>query len=92
MRQKSLLIISGLILLLAMAVAGCMQSPMQTTEDKTVSGSEYRTVIDSRGVEVKVPVNIERVVTVSDGLVEEVMVILGVNDTLVGLGSKGLQY
>lgn len=91
MQRQSLLIL-GLILLLATAVAGCTQSPMQTTEDKNVTENEYRTVVDSRGVEVKVPVNIERVVTVSDGLVEEMMVILGVNDTLVGLGSKGLQY
>lgn len=91
MRRQSLLIL-GLILLLATAVAGCTQSPMQTTENKTVTEDEYRTVVDSRGVEVKVPVNIERVATVSDGLVEEMMVILGVNDTLVGLGSKGLQY
>ncbi|KKG14672.1 ABC transporter substrate-binding protein [Methanosarcina sp. 2.H.T.1A.6] len=91
MRRQFLLIL-GLILLLATAVAGCIQSPMHTTEDKNVTENEYRTVVDSRGVEVKVPVNIERVVTVSDGLVEEMMVVLGVKDTLVGLGSKGLQY
>ena len=91
MHQKSLIIL-GLILLLVLAAAGCTQSPAHTTENGTVTGDEYRTVVDSRGVEVKVPVNIERVVTVSDGLVEEVMLILGVNNTLVGLGSKGLQY
>ncbi|WP_048066406.1 ABC transporter substrate-binding protein [Methanosarcina acetivorans] len=91
MQQRSLIIL-GLILLFATAVAGCTQSPMQTVEEKTITDDEYRIVIDSRGVEVKVPVNIERTVTVSDGLVEEVMVVLGVNDTLIGLGSKGLQY
>ncbi|MEL7665409.1 MAG: ABC transporter substrate-binding protein [Methanosarcina mazei] len=91
MQQKSLIILS-LILLLVTAITGCTQAPMQTTEEKPVTGGEYRIVTDSRGVEVKVPVNIERVVTVSDGLVEEVMVVLNVNNTLVGLGSKGLQY
>jgi len=48
---------------------------------------EYRTVIDSRGVAVEVPTEIERVVTISDGLVEGVMTRLGVEDTIVGLGS-----
>jgi ABC-type Fe3+-hydroxamate transport system substrate-binding protein len=91
MQQKSLIILS-LILLLVTAITGCTQAPVQTTEEKPVTGGEYRIVTDSRGVEVKVPVNIERVVTVSDGLVEEVMVVLNVNNTLVGLGSKGLQY
>jgi len=49
---------------------------------------EYRTVIDSRGVAVEVPTEIERVVTVSDGLVEGVMTRLGVEDTIIGLGSS----
>jgi iron complex transport system substrate-binding protein len=53
---------------------------------------ESRTVVDSRGVEVGLPADIVRVVSVSDGLVEEVMVELGVADKLVGVGSKGLQY
>jgi iron complex transport system substrate-binding protein len=50
-------------------------------------GEEYRTVVDSRGVPVQVPTEIDRVVTISDGLVEGVMIRLGVIDTLVGLGS-----
>ena len=36
------------------------------------------------------PAEIDRVVTISDGLVEEVMTILGVQDRLVGLGSECL--
>lgn len=91
MRQKLLFMLS-LILLLATAVTGCMEAPVEIVDDKPVSGSEYRTVIDSRGVEVKLPVDIRRVVAVSDGFVEETMVVLGVDDMLVGLGSKGLQY
>ncbi|AKB35764.1 ABC transporter, solute-binding protein [Methanosarcina siciliae C2J] len=91
MREQTLITLS-LILFIATAASGCMQAPVQTTDNETTPGEEYRTVVDSRGVEVKVPVDIERVVTVSDGLVEETMVVLGVDDTLVGLGSKGLQY
>jgi iron complex transport system substrate-binding protein len=48
---------------------------------------EYRTVVDSRGGQVQVPAEINRVVTISDGLVEGVMTVLGVEDTLVGIGS-----
>jgi iron complex transport system substrate-binding protein len=51
------------------------------------NSNSVRSVIDHRGISVKVPLNIERVVTVSDGLVEAVMTNLGVQDTIVGLGS-----
>jgi iron complex transport system substrate-binding protein len=51
---------------------------------------EYRTVVDSRGVAVQVPMEIERVVTISDGLVEGVMTNLDIEDKLVGLGSDCL--
>jgi iron complex transport system substrate-binding protein len=47
-----------------------------------------RTVVDSRGVEVQVPAEINRVVTIDDGLVEEMMIVFGVQDKLVGLGSE----
>jgi len=53
-----------------------------------VCADEYRTVVDSRGVDVQVPMEIERVVTISDGLVEGTMVALGVDDTIVGIGSS----
>jgi len=51
---------------------------------------EYRTVVDSRGVAVQVPLEIARVVTISDGLVEGVMTSLGIEDKLVGLGTDCL--
>jgi ABC-type Fe3+-hydroxamate transport system substrate-binding protein len=51
----------------------------------------YRKVVDARGKEVLVPEKITRVVTISDGLVESVMLILGVQETLVGIGSHCLQ-
>lgn len=55
------------------------------------AAEETRTVIDSRGVEVQVPAEIKRVVTISDGLVEGTMTVLGVQNTLIGLGSSSLQ-
>lgn len=50
----------------------------------------YRTVLDSRGAKVQLPAKIERVAAVSDGLVEGVMTVLGVERKLVGLGSRSL--
>ncbi|WP_300673348.1 ABC transporter substrate-binding protein [Desulfoluna sp.] len=50
-----------------------------------------RTVVDSRGIQVSIPSEIKRVATVSDGLVEGVMTALGVQETLVAVGSSCLQ-
>jgi len=51
------------------------------------AAGETRTVVDGRGIEVQVPAEIERVVTVSDGLIESTMFVLGEEDKIVGLGS-----
>jgi iron complex transport system substrate-binding protein len=56
-----------------------------------VCADEYRTVVDSRGAAVQVPMEIERVVTISDGLIEGVITRLGEQDKIVGLGSSSLQ-
>jgi iron complex transport system substrate-binding protein len=47
----------------------------------------FITVRDQRGVDVKVPKTINRVVTISDGMIEGVMTRLKVADKIVGLGS-----
>jgi iron complex transport system substrate-binding protein len=52
------------------------------------SSLENRTITDMRGKEIQLPANIERVVTIDNGLVEGVMTILGESDKIVGLGSK----
>lgn len=52
---------------------------------------EYRTVVDSRGVQVQIPAEIERVVTVSDGIIESVLFVLGEEDKIIGVGSSGIQ-
>jgi len=56
-----------------------------------LAAEEMRTVVDSRGVEVQVPVQIDRVVTISDGLIESVMFVLGVEDMIAGVGSSCIQ-
>ena len=79
-----------IILLSIILISG---SAMALDIGKDVSNAEkYRAVIDSRGVEVQIPVDIERVATISDGLVEEMMSIFGVDDKIVGLGSKGALF
>ncbi|WP_421907861.1 ABC transporter substrate-binding protein [Methanolacinia petrolearia] len=87
MKQAMLLIL--VILLIFAAVPGCTQTG-GTGDIQQVSDDDYRIVTDSRGVKVKLPVDIERVATVSYGLVEEVMYILGVDDRIVAIGSEGL--
>jgi len=56
-----------------------------------VCADEYRTVTDMQGKEVQIPTDIERVVTIDNGLVEGVMTILGESDKIVGLGASTLQ-
>lgn len=55
------------------------------------ASEDTRMVIDSRGVSVQVPAEIDRVVAISDGLIEGTMIVLGVEDKLVGLGSRTFQ-
>ena len=69
----------ALLASLALAIAFLSQG---RAEEKA-----FRLVKDHRGVEVKVPERIERAVTLSDGLVEGVMTVLGVQDAVAGLGS-----
>lgn len=51
---------------------------------------ETRTVTDGRGVSIEVPADIQRVVCIDDGLAEQVMYSLGVDKSLVGVGSTCL--
>lgn len=54
------------------------------------AAEETRTIVDSRGVEVQIPAEIKRVVTISDGLIEGTMLVLGEEDKIVGIGSTCL--
>ncbi|KYC46612.1 MAG: Periplasmic binding protein [Candidatus Methanofastidiosum methylothiophilum] len=73
----------GLICFLILLSIGCAS----TQDAGSKNTGQFRNVTDSRGVTVKVPVEINRVVTISDGLVEEVMTVLGEQNKIVGLGS-----
>lgn len=74
-------LIFGIILL-----TGC--SGQQGDETGSSNETITRTIVDSRGMAVRVPQDIERVVTIDDGFSLEVMTVLGQADTLVGVGSR----
>lgn len=78
-----------IFLIFSTFITGCTDNQGQADPSDDIK--EFRTVIDSRGVEVKVPADIERVVTVSDGLIESVMTVLGEEDKIVGVGSSCIQ-
>lgn len=80
-----------LVLFSILLSAGCIGSTKESEIDTTVQESEFRTIVDSRGVEVEVPVKIDRVVTVNDGFIEGVLTRLGEVDKVVGLGGECCQ-
>ncbi|WP_301677459.1 ABC transporter substrate-binding protein [Methanoculleus methanifontis] len=79
----------AVLLVISTGCTGAEQSGEGTGQGPDDAG--YRTVVDSRGVAVQVPEKIERVVTVSDGMIEGTMTYLGTQDTIVGVGSSCLQ-
>lgn len=50
--------------------------------------SDTRKIVDMRGKEIEIPTDINRVITIDNGLVEGVMTILGESDKIVGLGAS----
>jgi len=66
--------------------AGCTENG-----EKQTDLGDFRTIIDMRGEEIKVPKNITRVIDISDGFVTSVLYNLGLEDTVVGIGSTNLQ-
>ena len=78
--------------ILLILAAGCIGSGQgEGASDSGVDIGDYRTVVDSRGVAVQVPKEIKRVVTVSSGLIEEVMFVLGEEEKIVGVGGSNIQ-
>lgn len=65
-------------------LAGCTEN---TLEQESEGIQNYGTVTDMRGVDVRIPENIERVVDLSDGFTSAVMTVLGEQDKVVALGS-----
>lgn len=64
------------------ALAGFL--PVQAQNELT------RTIVDARGITVTIPADPQRVATVSDALIEELMIIFGVQERVVGIGSTCL--
>ncbi len=52
---------------------------------------DYYIVKDMRGVDVKIPNNLNRIATIDDGLVESVMTYLGVVDKVISIGSWSMK-
>ena len=65
--------------------------PRTQSESSQANNDANRTVTDMRGVSVRLPKQPQRVISVSDGLIESVMAHLGVIDRLVALGSSCVQ-
>jgi iron complex transport system substrate-binding protein len=82
MRLNGKTIISLILLVLTPISSHAAESkPFQTN---------LRSVVDSRGIRVPLPPRIDRVVTISDGFIEGVMTVFGVQKRLVGAGSSCL--
>ncbi|WP_300020786.1 ABC transporter substrate-binding protein, partial [Methanoculleus sp.] len=88
-RRIGAALLLAVLLVLSAGCTGAEQSGGGTGPGPDDAG--YRTVVDSRCVEVQVPAKVERVVTVSDGLVESTMLVLGEEEKIVGVGSSCLQ-
>jgi len=76
------------VLVCYLTIAACLCT---LTGTAIAADDQYRSIIDSRGVSVMVPIEIGRVVTISDGMIEGVMTNLGLQNKIVGLGSRALQ-
>lgn len=86
-----------LIMLFIVSVEGCTEQTgpvaKTTTNSSTTAGSsdeQYRYVTDMRGVQVKVPKDIQRIATIDDGFVEGVLTNLSEIERVVSAGSVGL--
>ncbi|MCL6448899.1 MAG: hypothetical protein K6U04_12245 [Armatimonadetes bacterium] len=80
------LVVSVLVFLFIFSMlAGCGQ---KAAEETATDRGKFRVVKDMRGKEVKIPQDIQRVATISDGLIESTMISFGVIDRLVGIGSE----
>ena len=89
--MRHLRLMGSAVALAAVILAASIYLGDDVVQPEEVSSPESRIVVDSRGVEVEVPLDIDRVVTISDGLILEVMTVLGVEDKLVGVGSRTFQ-
>lgn len=89
-------VLSVLIILLIIFAEGCtgQTGPSMTTSTDSATATspdeQYRYVTDMRGVQVKVPKDIQRIATIDDGFVEGVLTNLSEVEKVVSVGSVGL--
>lgn len=60
-------------------------------EQIQILNSGFKNITDMRGISVEIPEHPQRVITVSDGMIESVMAHFGVMDKLIALGSACIQ-
>lgn len=89
MMNKKIVILLVCVLLASVLLSGCVGNDDNT--ESGISKKTYKEITDSRGKEIKVPSEINKVVTISDGLVESVMIAIGVEEKIVGVGSSCIQ-
>lgn len=65
--------------------------PVDSDATQTAARAAYSTIVDMRGVEVKVPATIRRVISIDDGFTAGVMAYLGEIEKMAGLGSSCIQ-
>ncbi len=95
---KKGLMLCVLIVFLIVSVEGCTEKTGQITTTATNLSTtadspdeQYRYVTDMRGVQVKVPKDIQRIATIDDGFVEGVLTNLSEIDKVVAIGSWSLK-
>lgn len=89
--NKKVMLIAYILLfaLICSLMTGC--TGQKTSEEATDERENYKIITDMRSKEVRIPKEPKRVVTVSDGLIESVMINFGVVDRLVGVGGESLK-
>lgn len=71
--------------------AGCTTPSSDGSSSQPFRDSDYRIVEDMRGIDVKIPAHVERVVTINDGFIEGILYRLREVDTVVGMGGECCQ-
>ena len=101
MKTKTTVLVGALIaasIIGIVLMSGCIdektvETPKQVAtetpkpEVTPVKEEAYKTVTDMRGKEVKIPKDPKRVVAISEGMVDQIMVAFGIEDRMVGYGA-----
>ena len=75
----------GLVLLIVACQNNSEKTPIRTSEEG------FRRITDMRNISVDIPKSPQRVITVSDGMIESVLAHFGMMDRLIALGSSCVQ-